>query len=74
MNADRRQQAGQRMRAYRKRLRADGLRPIQIWVPDTRAPGFAAEMRRQCQLVSQDPHEDEVLDFMEAVFDWDDVE
>jgi hypothetical protein len=30
-----------------------GLRPVQIWVPDTRRPGFAEECRRQCQLVSQ---------------------
>lgn len=28
-------------------LRAAGLRPVQIWVPDTRQPGFAAECRRQ---------------------------
>jgi hypothetical protein len=30
-----------------------GLRPVQIWVPDTRRPDFAAECRRQCQLVAQ---------------------
>ena len=24
--------------AHRARLRAQGLRPIQIWVPDTRSP------------------------------------
>ncbi|MDE0696307.1 MAG: antitoxin MazE family protein [Boseongicola sp.] len=27
-----------------------GLRPVQIWVPDTRRPGFAAECRRQARL------------------------
>jgi hypothetical protein len=30
-----------------------GLRPVQIWVPDTRRPDFAAECRRQCLLVAQ---------------------
>jgi hypothetical protein len=30
-----------------------GLRPVQIWVPDTRHPDFAAECRRQCLLVAQ---------------------
>jgi hypothetical protein len=39
----------------RARLRAMGLRPLQIWVPDTRAPGFAAEARRQSQLVGRSP-------------------
>ncbi len=33
----------QRVAAHRARLRAQGLRPVQIWVPDVRAPGFAAE-------------------------------
>ncbi|KHK03542.1 antitoxin MazE family protein [Desulfovibrio sp. TomC] len=47
---------------YRARLREQGLRPIQIWVPDTRRPGFAEECRRQSQLVSSDPHEREHLD------------
>ncbi|MDD0927576.1 antitoxin MazE family protein [Xylella fastidiosa subsp. multiplex] len=30
-----------------------GLRPVQIWVPDTRRPDFAEECRRQCLLVAQ---------------------
>jgi Protein of unknown function (DUF3018) len=29
------------------RLRAQGLQPVQIWVPDVRAPGFADEARRR---------------------------
>ncbi|WP_419757805.1 antitoxin MazE family protein [Acidisoma sp.] len=30
----------ERMASYRARMRADGLRPVQLWVPDTRAPEF----------------------------------
>jgi hypothetical protein len=37
----------QRVRETRDRLRRAGLRPVQIWVPDTTAPGFAAEAARQ---------------------------
>jgi hypothetical protein len=36
-----------KVRTYRKRMRARGLRPIQIWVPDTRTPAFRAEAHRQ---------------------------
>jgi hypothetical protein len=36
----------------RKALRAAGLRPVQIWVPDTRLPHFAAECQRQSELAS----------------------
>jgi hypothetical protein len=42
----------QRVQRRRDKLRAAGLRPVQIWVPDTRAPGFAEECRRQCLLVA----------------------
>jgi hypothetical protein len=48
---------------YRARLREQGLRPIQIWVPDTRRPGFAEECQRQSRVVSNDPHEKQHLDF-----------
>jgi Protein of unknown function (DUF3018) len=41
-----------RTRRARDRKRARGLRPIQIWVPDARAPGFAEELARQCQAES----------------------
>lgn len=41
-----------RVQKHRDALRASGLRPVQIWVPDTRQPGFAAECRRQAQIVS----------------------
>lgn len=41
-----------RVQRRRDKLRALGMRPIQIWVPDTRAPGFAAEAARQAQLVA----------------------
>lgn len=42
-----------RVQKHRDTLRMSGLRPVQIWVPDTRRPGFAEECRRQCLLVSQ---------------------
>jgi hypothetical protein len=42
----------QKVGAHRARLRAQGLRPIQIWVPDTRSRGFAAAARRQAKRVA----------------------
>jgi hypothetical protein len=41
-----------RVRKHRDALRTAGLRPVQIWVPDTRRPDFAEECRRQCRLVA----------------------
>lgn len=34
------------MQRYRARLRAEGLRPVQLWVPDTRSPVFLEAFRR----------------------------
>jgi hypothetical protein len=56
--------------AHRARLRAKGLRPIQIWVPDVRSPEFKAEAERQARLVALDPHEAEIMAFIEAAADW----
>ena len=42
----------ERVQQRRYKLRAAGLRPVQVWLPDTRAPGFAEEMRRQCQMIA----------------------
>jgi hypothetical protein len=42
----------QRVQKRRDALRAAGLRPVQIWVPDTRRPGFAEECRRQARAVA----------------------
>lgn len=53
-----------RMRAYRERLRRQGLRLVQVWVPDVRSPRFAAEARRQSLLVSREPSEREFLEVL----------
>jgi hypothetical protein len=42
-----------RVRKHRDALRMAGLRPVQIWVPDTRRPDFAEECRRQSRLAAQ---------------------
>jgi hypothetical protein len=59
----------ERVKRHRDGLRAAGLRPVQIWVPDTRRPGFAEECRRQSRLLRDDPHEREILDWIEATAD-----
>lgn len=59
-----------RVRAHRARLRAQGLRPIQIWVPDVRSPEFVAEAHRQSQLVAASAHAEEDQDLADAIA-WD---
>jgi hypothetical protein len=42
----------ERVKQRRNKLREAGLRPVQIWVPNTSAPGFAEEAARQCRLLA----------------------
>ena len=54
-----------RRAAHRAEMRASGLRLIEIWVPDTSAPGFAEEARRQSLLVAAKSDFDDMMDFIE---------
>jgi len=63
-----------KVREHRQRLRAQGMRPIQIWVPDVHAPAFASEARRQCLLANASPEDAETQAFVDSVFGWPDDE
>jgi len=61
-----------RVRQHRERLRRQGLRPIQIWVPDVRAPEFAAEAHRQSAAIAAAEGESDDQAFVDAISsDWD---
>lgn len=56
----------ERVQKYRVALRASGLRPVQIWVPDTRRPDFVQECQRQSRLVFESDQSDSaILEFMD---------
>ena len=56
-----------RVQKHRNTLRAMGMRPIQIWVPDTRQPAFAAESKRQSKLAADaDLNDQDLMNFMDA--------
>ncbi|TWF57272.1 antitoxin MazE family protein [Neorhizobium alkalisoli] len=56
-----------RVQRYRDAMRSAGFRPVQVWVPDTRRPGFAEECRRQARVVAAAEASDRDLDeFLDA--------
>lgn len=63
-----------RVSKHRAGLRASGLRPVQLWVPDTRAPKFAIECQRQSALAAKaDRADQEMMTFLDsAMVDLDD--
>jgi len=59
-----------RVQRHRDGLRAAGLRPLQIWVPDTRRPGFADECRRQSKLAAMaDAGDHDLQTFLDEALD-----
>jgi hypothetical protein len=61
-----------KVKAHRERLRRQGLRPIQIWVPDVRSPAFRAEAHRQSIAVAQSEGEERDQAFIDSVSDLED--
>ena len=57
----------EKVRPHRARLRRQGLRPIQIWVPDIRSPAFTAEAHRQSLAVASSLRAAEDQGFIDAV-------
>ncbi len=70
MGATRSKSPRDKVRADRKLLRQQGLRPIQIWVPDMCSPSFVAEAHRQSLAVARSPHTKEDQDFVDAASYW----
>jgi hypothetical protein len=62
-----------KVRAHRERLRRQGLRPIQIWVPDARSPAFAEAAHRQSLAVASGPQEADDQAFIDSISDWNDA-
>ena len=71
MNAPPRQS---KFQAYRARKKALGLREVRLWIPDTRAPGFAEEAARQAALLDHSEDEREAAEMMDRLRQevWDD--
>lgn len=60
----------EKVREHRDRLRALGLRPIQIWVPDVRSPSFRKQAHRQSREVAASDHAREDQAFIDVASDW----
>lgn len=55
---------------YRARMKRAGLRLVQLWVPDTRARGFAEEYRRQSRAATKHRRaEEQVLTWLDQTRD-----
>ena len=58
-----------KVRNYRQRMRAKGMRLIQMWIPDTRTAEFAKEAKRQSLLANRSRHAAEDQAWVDAMAD-----
>ena len=61
----------ERVRKHRDSLRAAGLKPVQLWIPDTRAESFRQKCERESLSLAGDPQEAETLAWIAEVADTD---
>ncbi|MGA7539158.1 MAG: antitoxin MazE family protein [Steroidobacteraceae bacterium] len=70
VRAGMRSPVAKRVHKHRTALRAAGLRPIQIWVPDVRSKSFAIQARKQSLAIARSAREQDDLAFIESIADW----
>ena len=61
-----------KVQEHRERLRSQGLRPIQIWVPDVRSPAFKKAAHEQSLAVASSEQEKDDQAFIDSISDWGD--
>jgi hypothetical protein len=62
--------SNKRVKKHRDKLRAAGLKPVQLWVWDKTRPGFAEQIRLECELINASADSKRVLDEIEALTDF----
>jgi hypothetical protein len=56
-----------RVRKHREKMKAAGLKPVTIWVPDVNASGFKEEIARAIEIIKNSPGEKVILEELSDV-------
>jgi hypothetical protein len=67
MSLEAKRKSREKGRAYRERQRAKGLRPVQLWVRDTRSAEFAEKARREMLAIASSEQEADDQAFIDAI-------
>ena len=61
-----------RVQKHRDKMKAAGLKPVTIWVPDVNAPGFKEQIARAVEIINADAESQRVMEEMLALSDFSD--
>ncbi|PHR62618.1 MAG: hypothetical protein COA47_03470 [Robiginitomaculum sp.] len=64
---NRKKTSAEKVQAHRSRMRAKGLRPVQIWVPDTRSADFAKQAKLQARAIAASALDQPDQEFIDAI-------
>ena len=56
-----------RVRKHREKMKAAGLKPVTIWVPDVNTPEFRAQVAREIAIINASAGEKEILEELSEV-------
>ena len=59
-----------RVQKHRDKMKAAGLKPVTIWVPDVNAPGFKEQIARAIEIINADADSQRVMEEMLALADF----
>jgi hypothetical protein len=62
----------ERVQKHRDKMKAAGLKPVTIWVPDVNAPGFREKLARDIAIINADADSHLVMEQILAVADFSD--
>ncbi len=57
----------ERVRKHREKMKAAGLKPVTIWVPDVNSPEYRAKIARAIEVINASDSEKEILDELSGV-------
>lgn len=61
--------SSKKMQRYRARLRAEGLRPVQLWALDLRDPAIRARFQAQSRALRDHTSEGDIAPFLDAALE-----
>ena len=61
-----------RVQKHRDKMKAAGLKPVTIWVPDVNTPGFKEQIARAVEVINADAESQRVMEEMLALSDFSD--
>jgi hypothetical protein len=64
--------SAKRVQKHRDKMKAAGLKPVTIWVPDVNAPGFKERIAREIEIINADAESQRVMEEMLALADFSD--